>query len=162
MAHNLNRTDAGYVQEGTAELPDVVLFGRQNLLRITKGTPSNKLILDAAWSYPLGGTVLEADAKGTRYGAALSPGSALTDAAYDANPSANPDLWINAAWIADLEVAAEIGDHMRFALGADNVFDKYPSILPAALNTSGSASFSAFSPFGFNGRFLYARVNYHW
>ena len=159
VSHNLNKTDAGYVQTSTSVLPDVVLFGRQNLLRITRGTPSNKLILDTIWNYPLEGAVLDVNAKATRYGAVLSPSSALTAAAY--TPS-NPDLLINPAWIADLEVGAEVGEHLHFALGADNLFDKYPNILPAAVNPTGSASFSSFSPYGFNGRFIYARANYHW
>jgi hypothetical protein len=73
----------------------VVLFGRQNPLRSTRGTPSNKLILDTTWSHPLGGAVLDIDAKATRYGSALTPSSALTTAAY--SPS-NPDLLINPAW----------------------------------------------------------------
>lgn len=159
VSHNLNKTDAGYVQTSTSTLSDVVLFGRQNLLRITRGTPSNKLILDTTWNYSLGTAVLDVNAKATRYGAVLSPSSSLTAAAY--TPT-NPDLLINPAWVADLEVGAEVGEHVHLALGADNLFDKYPNILPASVNTSGSASFSAFSPYGFDGRFVYARANYHW
>jgi iron complex outermembrane receptor protein len=71
-------------------------------------------------------------------------------------------LLINPAWLADLEVGAEVGEHLHFALGADNLFDKYPNILPASLNPTGSGSFSSFSPYGFDGRFVYARANYHW
>ena len=32
----------------------------------------------------------------------------------------------------------------------------------ATVNTNGPIGFPSFSPFGFNGRFLYARVGYHW
>jgi hypothetical protein len=32
---------------------------------------------------------------------------------------------------ADLELGAEVGEHLHFALGANNLFDKYPNILPA-------------------------------
>jgi iron complex outermembrane receptor protein len=159
VSHNLNKTEAGYVQTSTSVLPDVVLFGRQNLLRITRGTPSNKLILDSIWNYPFEGAVLDVNAKATRYGSVLSPSSALTAAAY--TPS-NPDLLINPAWVADLEAGAEVGEHLHFALGANNLFDKYPNILPATVNPTGSSSFSSFSPYGFNGRFIYARANYHW
>ena len=60
--------------------------------------------------------------------AALSPSSALTAAA--CTPS-NPDLLISPAWVADLELGAEVGEHLHFALGANNWFDKYPNILPA-------------------------------
>jgi iron complex outermembrane recepter protein len=159
VSDNENKTTAGRVQETTGVLSDAILFGRQNLLRITDGTPDNKLILDTNWSYPLPGAVLNVEAKGTRYGSVLSPSSALTAAAY--TPT-NPDLQIESAWLADLEVGAEIAQHLHVAVGADNLLDKYPDILAASVNTSGSSSFSAFSPYGFNGRFIYARANYHW
>jgi iron complex outermembrane recepter protein len=159
VSDNENKTTAGHVQETTSVLPDVLLFGRQNLLRITQGTPSNKLILDTNWSLPLPGATLNIDAKATRYGTVLSPSSALTAAAY--TPT-NPDLRIDSAWVEDLEVGAEVAQHLHVALGADNLFDKYPNALPASANTSGSSSFSSFSPFGFNGRFIYARANYQW
>jgi iron complex outermembrane recepter protein len=159
VSDNENKTTAGRVQETTNVLSDVILFGRQNLLRITEGTPSNKLILDTNWRYPLSGTTLNINVKATRYGAVLSPSSALTAAAY--TPT-NPDLRIDSAWVADLEVGAELMHQLHVAVGADNLFDKYPDVLTAAANSTGSSSFSAFSPYGFNGRFLYARADYRW
>ncbi|MEJ1964135.1 MAG: hypothetical protein WDO56_22365 [Gammaproteobacteria bacterium] len=41
----------------------------------------------------------------------------------------------------------------------DDLLDQYPTKVPAALNTTGLGTFSSFSPFGFNGRFLYARAS---
>ncbi len=159
VAHNLNKTEASYVQRGTSALPNILLFGRQNLLRVTRGTPSSKLTLNTDWTYPIGAAALDFNATASRYGSVLSPSSAITDAAYS---PASPDLLINPAWVANLEAGLALGDHLRFALGADNLFDKYPNVLPAAVTGASGSSFSSFSPFGFNGRFLYARVNYHW
>ena len=70
----------------------------------TPGT--NGIPCRTTWSHPLGSAVLDIDAKATRYGSALSPSSALATAAY--SPS-NPDLLINPAWVADLEVGADAG-----------------------------------------------------
>ena len=49
-------------------------------------------------------------------------------------------------------------------VGADNVLDEYPDATPANLNVTsgngaGALAFTRFSPFGFNGRYLYARVS---
>jgi iron complex outermembrane receptor protein len=44
-------------------------------------------------------------------------------------------------------------------VGAENLFDVYPDRVPGALNaSSGLLGFPYYSPFGFNGRYLYARL----
>ncbi|HMP63686.1 MAG TPA: hypothetical protein PKA17_11555, partial [Phenylobacterium sp.] len=48
------------------------------------------------------------------------------------------------------------------AVGADNLFDVYPRQIAPNLNTTSAAPFSSFSPFGFNGRFVYGRVSVRW
>ena len=49
---------------------------------------------------------------------------------------------------------------MKFAVGADNVLDKYPDALPPGLNSTGATSFSNLAPFGRSGRFVYGRVTF--
>ena len=80
------------------------------------------------------------------------------------------DVEMEAKWVTDLEVRADIRDRFEIALGANNVFDVYPTGIPVGQAgtfngtnvffpaTSYVTPFSAFSPFGFNGRFLYARA----
>jgi iron complex outermembrane receptor protein len=47
------------------------------------------------------------------------------------------------------------------ALGVQNASDEYPQFTPTALKAPpGSVGFPSYSPYGFNGRFLYARLNY--
>jgi iron complex outermembrane receptor protein len=41
------------------------------------------------------------------------------------------------------------------ALGVNNLFDEYPNATPINVNTNGPIGFPSYSPFGFNGRFLY-------
>jgi iron complex outermembrane receptor protein len=48
------------------------------------------------------------------------------------------------------------------AVGADNVLDEYPRQAQRANNTSGAFPFSNFSPYGFNGRFVYGRIALNW
>lgn len=153
VADNINKTDVTHVATSTSILPNVILFGRQNTLRFEDGTPDNKLILETDWKYTTLGADWSVDVKGTHYGRVLSPGTL-------ANGSA--DLEIDPAWLLDLELAADFNKHLGVAIGADNLLDKYPNRAPPSLNTTGAALFSQFSPFGYNGRYLYVRANYHW
>jgi iron complex outermembrane receptor protein len=52
--------------------------------------------------------------------------------------------------------------NVTVAVGADNLFDAYPRQIIPSLNTTGAAPFTSFSPFGFNGRFLYGRLSVTW
>jgi len=54
------------------------------------------------------------------------------------------------------------GDVHTAAIGADNIFDAYPRQISPALNTTGAAPFTSFSPFGFEGRFVYGRLSVKW
>jgi iron complex outermembrane receptor protein len=125
------------------------LFGRQNVLRFEDGTPAHKVVLQGDWNKDAWGATLTT----TFYGDVLSPGSAA-DGSADSNTGA--------AGIVDAEVRYRLPFGLGVAVGADNLFDKYPREVPANLNTSGLAPYSSFSPFGFNGRFLYTRLSYSW
>ncbi len=48
---------------------------------------------------------------------------------------------------------------VRLTLGADNLLDVYPDVNSAATNNGGIFPYSGISPFGFNGRYVYARVS---
>ena len=52
--------------------------------------------------------------------------------------------------------------HFTAAIGVDNLFDQYPQPYPSVLNPTGALGFSRYSPFGFDGRFEYARVAWNW
>ena len=50
-------------------------------------------------------------------------------------------------------------------MGAQNLFDTYPTEPPYVLNgqnisTNGVGQFPEYSPFGFDGRYLYGRLSY--
>jgi iron complex outermembrane receptor protein len=148
-----------------ATIPGVVLFGRVESLRFTEGQPRDKVVLSVDGDIGKFGIT----ARSTRYGKVTSPGSA--------NPIANPtslteygpdDIFLRAKWITDLELRFKPNDRVSIAVGADNLLDVYPDrspsgLRPAAVGGSYPANqqyipFSVFSPFGFNGRYLYARV----
>ena len=148
LAANVNTTSVTKVPT-TAQLtalnPAPVLFGRVNVLSLEQGQPKNKLIASTNWKLGAWGATLRA----TRYGAVLSPGT-----------TAAQDFTLNATTLVDLEARYVVTPKMQLALGADNLFDRYPDALPASLNSTGNFPFANFSPFGRSGRFVYARMNY--
>ncbi|HEX8583220.1 MAG TPA: TonB-dependent receptor [Allosphingosinicella sp.] len=168
-AYNYNKTkiDARLNDLGPlATIPGIVLFGRVEGLRFTEGQPRDKIVLSADGDVgPFGFT-----ARTTRYGEVVSPGAA--------NPIADPtsltamgpdDIVLSPKWITDVELRFKAGAGIEFALGANNLFDVYPDrspfgARPASIGGVYPANqeyipYSIFSPFGFNGRFLYGRLS---
>jgi iron complex outermembrane receptor protein len=127
----------------------VPLFARQNILRYEDGTPPYKVTLQTDWSKgPWGGTL-----RSTFYGDVLSPGT-VADGSTDVH-TGERSLW-------DVEARYTFPRDVTFAVGADNLFDAYPRQIAPGLNTTGAGPFTSFSPFGFDGRFVYARLSIQW
>lgn len=128
----------------TALNPAPVLFDRINVLTFEEGTPDSKFTGSADWTMgPFGATV-----RATRYGKVLAPGT-----------TAAQDLELDSALLIDLEARWNVLENVRLTLGADNVFDEYPTKVPPNLNTTSNTPFSNYSPFGRSGRYLYGRVS---
>jgi len=149
-----------------ATIPGLVLFGRIEGIRFTNGQPKDKVVLSADGDIGDFGIT----ARTTRYGKVISPGSA--------NPISDPtsltaygpdDIFLKSKWITDLEFRYKAGSRAEFAIGANNLFDVYPvrspfGLRPASVGGSYPANqeyvpFSIFSPFGFNGRYIYGRMS---
>jgi len=151
-----------------------VLFARINTLSFEEGTPASKVSLAVDWSLPVGASKFGVNLKGTRYGEVVEPG--VPSAAEIAAGAADArDLHIQPDWVVDLAFNGKLlGDKLGVAVGADNLFDQYPDRVPIAralpnppggtvnLDPTNALGFSRYSPYGFNGRFLYARMTYNW
>jgi len=147
-----------------ASVPGLVLFGREQGLRFTKGQPKNKIVLSADGEIRDFGIT----ARTTRYGKALALDAAAPLAPNQADLEAlgPDDQWLSPKWITDLELRYRLMDRIDLAVGANNIFDVYPDVRPFGPRTGGTypQNFQYIpysgggSPFGFNGRFLYARV----
>jgi iron complex outermembrane receptor protein len=151
-----------------------VLFARINTLSFEEGTPESKVNLGVDWNIPLGGMNFGVNLKGTRYGNVVEPG-VPTAPEIAAGQEAVRDLQIQPDWLVDFALTAKLmEDKLGFAIGADNLFDQYPDRLPIArvvpnppggvanLNATNALAYSRYSPYGFNGRFVYARMTYNW
>jgi iron complex outermembrane recepter protein len=151
---NWNNTDVERVPttpQLAALSPSPVLFDRVNVLTFEDGEPKNKFSAAVNWNLRTFGATLRA----TRYGEVLSPDTAATFSSTTIN-----DVELSPKTLIDFEARLNIADHFRVALGADNLTDEYPDPNPASVNTTGTQSFSNYSPFGRSGRFVYGRVGY--
>jgi iron complex outermembrane receptor protein len=110
-------------------------------------TPRSKLILNEMYNighWSLNGTL-------TRYGSFVSYNST----------TASLDQTFGAKWLLDLAVNYNL-DRWTFTVGGDNVFNTYPDRVIAANDNGGSLPYSVFSPFGFDGAYVYGKVAYRW
>jgi iron complex outermembrane receptor protein len=146
VAGNVNKATVTAVPSIPAAT-NTALFARTRIKALTDGTPGEKLVGSLDWS--LG--EIGATARVTYYGNVLDAGT---------DPSL--DYYTGARAITDFELRYEMKKGLRLAFGANNLFDVYPKAMPSALNPTGLLAFSNFSPFGFNGRYLYVRAGMKW
>jgi iron complex outermembrane receptor protein len=125
-----------------------VLFSRVEQGRIERGQPSRTFMVTLDHDAdPFGGLL-----RIKRYGSVTFFGSTV---------SAARDQTFTAKWIADVSASYSLRADVRLSVGANNVFDVYPDRqIPE--NTSGGVFKygTTVTPFGFNGRFVYARLRY--
>jgi iron complex outermembrane receptor protein len=159
------------------------LFDLTQQVRFKNSTPSDKISLNLNWTFDR----FTIGLTNTRYGkvsqmAATNRTPAQVAAliqGYDvrlvpsAPGSANSDIIqsFGADIVTDLEASYRLSDRLTLSAGASNLFDKYPDKVLAttaatvAAGTSGSDNvgtlpYAIIAPYGFNGRFLYAKIGY--
>lgn len=148
LAGNVNEIVVTRVPTNTATVnPAPVLFARSRVLTIEQGTPGEKVTGTIDWAKGAVGLTL----RGTYYGDVNQPGT---------TPAA--DIHTGQHLISDLELRFQPRKGAQIALGASNLFDIYPDRTIAANNSTGVVGFPYYSPFGFNGRYLYARLGVNW
>jgi len=157
LGANFNSTDVTRVPQTSLVgvlNPAPVLFDRFNVLSFEKGTPKNKVTTAVDWSLDRFAATLRV----TRYGEVLSPDTVATFATVAANVRPN-DLELTAKTLVDLEGRITLPHGIKLSAGAENLFDQYPDANTPAINTTGTTSFSNYSPFGRSGRFIYGRLS---
>jgi iron complex outermembrane receptor protein len=143
----LNLNTRGYYHKVKVLDISTPAFGRASAGLLTDATPRTKYVIGADWTldaFSLHGNL-------TRYGAITRIGD-----------TPEGDQRFSARWLLDLS-ASYLWDGFTFTVGADNLTNQYPT--KVALNNqyddrADGLQYSSLSPFGFNGRYWYAKVAY--
>jgi len=150
LAGNVNKIDVTRVPTSTATLnPAPTLFARSRILTLEQGTPGEKVTGQIDWSLDRLGAL----ARVTYYGDVNQPGTLASGTA---------DVHTGRHAITDLELRYSAPKGAQIGLGVSNLFDVYPDRTIAANNSTGVLGFPSYSPFGFNGRYVYARAGLNW
>ncbi len=148
VAGNVNDVKVTRVPTSTATLnPAPTLFARSRILSLEDGTPQQKVTGTIDWSLDRLGAL----ARVTYYGDVNQAGT---------TPAA--DVHTGKHAITDLELRYAATKGANIGIGVSNVFDVYPDRTIPANNSTGTLGFPYYSPFGFNGRYLYARLGVNW
>ncbi len=118
-----------------------VLFDSVERRRIECGQPEDNLRLTSDWS----GDRLFGTLRFHRYGAYCQVDRQVVPQEFEAE------------WLTDLEIGWRF-DLFQVAVGAQNLFDTFPDRNLPENSNLGIFTYPSHSPFGFNGRFVYARV----
>ena len=150
-ALNLNTTAITHIIPTPALFAGQTLFTSDVKSEIKEDSPKEKLLfqqtyLKDAWTFTL---------RNTFWGPTVQtvPDPNTGGAPYYRNE-------VHAAVITDVEVNYMIGEHWQLSVGANNLFDLYPSKTNIASRFANSTVYSPASPWGFDGGFYYGRVNY--
>ena len=155
-AGNYNKVEVTKINQAPTQLLPQILLNKGAIASLEESSPKTRVNLGALWKLQ-GWTV---NLRESIYG----PSAGYT--------TVNGSLYfrneIKTSATTDLEVSKALGKSFTLAVGANNLFNKYPgrnnadliAAQNAALNTGSVNQYPSFSPFGINGGYYYARVNY--
>ncbi|MCU1726868.1 TonB-dependent receptor [Pseudomonas sp. 7P_10.2_Bac1] len=131
----------------------VEVLGRDKQGNLTSAFPKNKTSLSHTWFID----DFEVAIKESRF-------SAVTGKSYY---NANRDEKVKPAYITDLDVAYNINDQFKVSVGGLNIFNKRPEQLSEQAKLYyfmpvDDPAYSWYSPYGVDGAYYYARLDYFW
>ncbi len=146
-AYNVTENKVTYVKPTPAALntQGEALFGRVERGRIELGQPRSNVMFSAN----LTRRALDFTVRAQRFGEVVARGT---------NPNGSLDNTYSAKVITDVSLSYSLPRAVLLTLGADNLLDVYPDANSATTNNGGIFPYSGISPFGFNGRYIYARI----
>ena len=159
LSANYNQNTVTSVKPNPAVLTNLgvnfVRLSRQDIKGyLANSSPRSKLILSEQYNignWGVTGTL-------TRYGRYTSYVSNL--ASYNVATGV-VDQTFTPKWILDLAVNYNLHD-WTFTVGADDALNTYPDKNIPNNTNNGTLPYSTFSPFGYNGAYVYGKVIYRW
>jgi iron complex outermembrane receptor protein len=129
--------------------PTIALYGRASEGLLTKSTPRTKYVLSGTWAVDDWSFYTGL----TRYGSVMRVGN-----------TAAGDQKFSARWLLDMS-ASYTYRSWTFSGGVNNLTNQYPTRV-SANNTydyyHNELPYSPLSPFGFNGRYVFANATFRW
>ncbi len=153
------------------------LFSRVERGRVERGQPRNNFVLSGTHEV----SKFTITARTQRFGEVTNFQPLVTQPATGPLLRQPPDQTFRAKYITDVSLGMRLRENLHVTMGADNLFDIYPdrnsdsgdlnAVAPTTANPRGFAGnyagnsnfgifpYAGLTPFGFNGRFVYARMN---
>ena len=153
LGANYNETDVSGVvaSAGPSDLfaPET-LFARRERARLENAAPRVKANATANWQ----GEDLSLMLRGNYFGEVTQPGSTQTG-----------DVTVDTAFIVDVEAGYYLTDDLELNIGVNNLFDTYPQSAvitdaPDVGQFDYVIPYPNFSPYGFQGRYVYGELTY--
>ena len=147
----LNFTDTEVTNKGELETPanladytSQVLLGRANTVRYENSGPKNVFQFSAMVQKPTCNWMVKLN----NWGEVTIPSG-----------TEEREQVLSSKWTVDAEYSMQLNSQARLSLGVNNMFDVYPDKTIKRNSFNGIFQHSGYSPFGFNGRYLYARMD---
>jgi len=151
VALNYNNTDITNRNEISTPaeikaITNIPTLGRVGQGRIERGQPNNSWNIMGNYNY-----------KKWNFNIRVLKFGSFT--VFQSDVTGNRDQTYSPVWTTDLEVSYKINRFISLAVGSNNVFDVYPDKTLKRNSFNGIFQYTGFSPSGFNGRYLYSRLN---
>ncbi|KPD21149.1 TonB-dependent receptor plug domain-containing protein [Idiomarina abyssalis] len=146
-AMSFMNTDVEQVNSVSSLIPGEQIFNDTQILRLEEGQPSEKATLSGDWTRDAWNVNLALNYFGP------VEGQAFTGVRHE---------W-DGKWLTDLSVGYDFTSNLNVRVGANNLFDTYPDEWGSAGSPFSDAGFKygwETFPFGINGGYYYARLNY--
>jgi iron complex outermembrane receptor protein len=156
-AANYNKVQVTKINQAPTQLLPQILLNLGAIASIEESSPKTRVNLGALWKYGSWTVNLRESFYGPSAGYTTVNGTLYFKSE------------IKSAATTDLEVSKSFGKAITVAVGANNLFNKYPDrnnadLIAAqnlALNNGAANQYPSFSPFGINGGYYYARATYN-
>ena len=147
----MNFTDTEVTNKGELETPSnladytsQVLLGRANTVRYENSGPDHVFQFSAMVQKPTCNYMVKLN----NWGEVTIPSG-----------SEEREQVLSSKWTVDAEYSFQVSSQTRLSLGVNNAFDEYSDKTIKRNSFNGIFQHSGYSPFGFNGRYLYARID---
>lgn len=143
----------------TVDPSKTALVNKYTVWQLENSTPKFRATLGAYWE----SSMFSINLRESYY----SKVSSLTSAPSGCTCSGDIEIPVNAAFITDLEVGFKPTSFLTISIGANNLFNHYPTktrddVIAAYLSTSSTSYatqvYPSISPFGINGGYYYGRI----